>query len=331
MQYISALTDSLGTPMVKTKRKTGFLGFLVAIKSVGRLFNELISNTNVPMNYLLTYKLSQDHLELFFASIRSSGGWNNNPTARQFMAAYKRLLLRHEVSATGNCTALDNTRILHAVKDTTTINQVNNVGVADISIIRRYDLQARLEPQQLDHDYDDAPNFNYLSTYKEAAVGYIASFVVRMVKRTVSCETCIDALTEKGSKEASYNALVRHKNHGGLIEALTSVYEICQSTEQCVVRMLNSTGGNLPTSTNITPAILSVVLEEAVNKDVFSSINNHMFDSTPDNNHLFSLIKCIAKCFLKIRMHHLAKEKTAEVRGENIRRTLTKTILFSGQ
>ena len=32
MQYISALTDSLGTPMVKTKRKTGFLGFLVAIK-----------------------------------------------------------------------------------------------------------------------------------------------------------------------------------------------------------------------------------------------------------------------------------------------------------
>ena len=52
MQYISALTDSLGTPMAKTKRKTGFLGLLVAIKSIQCLFNELISNPSVPMNYL---------------------------------------------------------------------------------------------------------------------------------------------------------------------------------------------------------------------------------------------------------------------------------------
>ena len=170
-----------------------------------------------------------------------------------------------------------------------------------------------------------------MSTYKEAAVGYIAGFGVKMVKRTVSCETCIDALEEKDPIGAKHNSLVRHKNHGGLIEASASVYEICKSTEQCVVRMVNSTRGNLPTASKITPAIVSVVLEEAVNKDVFLCINNHMFDSTPDNNHLFSLIKCVAKCYLKIRMHHLAKEQTAKVRGENIRRTLTKRILFSGQ
>ena len=162
MQYISTLTDSCGTPMVKTKRKTGFLGFFVAIKGIECLFNELVRNKNVSMTYLLTYKLSQDHLELFFAAIRSSGGWNNNPTATQFMSAYKRLLLRHEVSASGNCTALDATNILHAVKDTTTINHVNaDIDVSDITTIRRYDLNVRLEPQQTDHDYVDAPNFNY--------------------------------------------------------------------------------------------------------------------------------------------------------------------------
>ena len=42
----------------------------------------------------LTYKLSQDHLELFFSAVRAAGGFNNNPTAQQFMAAYKRLLFR---------------------------------------------------------------------------------------------------------------------------------------------------------------------------------------------------------------------------------------------
>ena len=145
-------------------------------------------------------------MELFFASIRSSGGWNNNPTAKHFMAAYKRLLLRHEVSATGNCSALDNTKILHAIKDTATVNY-NDIGVADISIIRRHDLKERLEPQQMDHDYVDAPNFNYLGSYKEAAVGYIAGFVVRMVKREVSCETCRDTLVEKDPTEANFNSL----------------------------------------------------------------------------------------------------------------------------
>ena len=284
------------------------------------------------MTYLLTYKLSQDHLELFFAAIRSSGGWNNNPTATQFMAAYKRLLLRYEVSASGNCTALDATNILHAVKDTTTINHVNaDIDVSDITTIRRYDLNVRLEPQQTDHDYVDAPNFNYLSAYKEAAVGYIAGYVVRMVKQSVTCESCIDALVEKDPNNTKFNSLVRQKNHGELIEASASVYQICQSTEQCLVRMLHSTGGNLPTSSKIVSAILSVVLEEAAKKNAFSSLHDHMFDSSPHKNHLFRLIKCIAKCFLKIRMHHLAKETTAKVRGENIRKILSKTILFKKQ
>jgi hypothetical protein len=92
----------------------------------------------------------------------------------------------------------------------------------------------------------DAPNFNYLSAYKEAAVGYIAGYVGRMVKRSVTCESCIDALVEKYPNNTKFNSLVRQKNHGGLIEASASVYQICQSTEQCVVRMLHSTRETYP-------------------------------------------------------------------------------------
>ena len=35
------------------------------------------------LNFLLMYKFSQDHLELFFDAIRTAGGWNNNPTPEQ--------------------------------------------------------------------------------------------------------------------------------------------------------------------------------------------------------------------------------------------------------
>lgn len=75
--------------MHSTRRKTGFVGFLVAIESVKGIFAEMIEKEDAPLKYLLTYKLSQDHLVLFFGAIRSSGGFNNNPTAQQFTASYK--------------------------------------------------------------------------------------------------------------------------------------------------------------------------------------------------------------------------------------------------
>ena len=67
--YIKGLKDAMGKPMYKTKRKTGFIGFILAIESVKLLFQELVEKNDAPFNYLLTYKFSQDHLELFFCAI----------------------------------------------------------------------------------------------------------------------------------------------------------------------------------------------------------------------------------------------------------------------
>jgi len=66
------------------------------------------------MDFLLTYKLSQDHLEMFFSAIRSKGGFNNNPTAAQLEAAYKRLIIHTELatSSEANCLPIDRTNIL---------------------------------------------------------------------------------------------------------------------------------------------------------------------------------------------------------------------------
>jgi hypothetical protein len=66
-------------------------------------------------SYLLTYKLSQDHIETFFCAIRSKGGFKNNPTASQFEAAYKRLLIHAESTSksTANCLPQDDTYILN--------------------------------------------------------------------------------------------------------------------------------------------------------------------------------------------------------------------------
>jgi hypothetical protein len=50
----------------------------------------------------------------FFSSIRSRGGFTNNPTAIQFQSAYKKLLIHTELksSAASNCLAQDDTSVL---------------------------------------------------------------------------------------------------------------------------------------------------------------------------------------------------------------------------
>ena len=77
--YIKGLTDVTGVPMHMTKRKTGFVGFLVAIESLKLLFKELVEGEKAPMNDLLTYKFSQDHLELFFCAFDQLGALTTIP------------------------------------------------------------------------------------------------------------------------------------------------------------------------------------------------------------------------------------------------------------
>ena len=81
-KYILGLRDVDGHRLVDGKRNTGFVGFLACLESVQKIFHQYLEQ-EMSLKYLLTYKLSQDHLELFFSAIRASGGFNNNPTAIQ--------------------------------------------------------------------------------------------------------------------------------------------------------------------------------------------------------------------------------------------------------
>ena len=87
--------------------------------------------------------MSQDHLELFFSAVRACGGCNNNPITRQFVAAYKQLLIRPNIEGgRGNCTPQDDTEILNSVQDQHGINYVPT-GISDMAIARRYDAELR--------------------------------------------------------------------------------------------------------------------------------------------------------------------------------------------
>ncbi|KYN36191.1 THAP domain-containing protein 9, partial [Trachymyrmex septentrionalis] len=96
IQYISDFKTVQGLLILKIYRKVGFLGFIICLKNTFELWYVL---KQLELNYLLTFKFNQNHLKTYFIAIRSRGGFNDNPNAQQFQTAYKRLIVRHEISA----------------------------------------------------------------------------------------------------------------------------------------------------------------------------------------------------------------------------------------
>ncbi|KAM7310738.1 uncharacterized protein ISCGN_007646 [Ixodes scapularis] len=85
-------------------RRMSIISLAFTLKSVADLAKRLFEGDKC--RYIGTYRLSQDHLELFFSGVRQRGGWNNNPSAAQFRYAYRSLLVNADVQvpATANVT-----------------------------------------------------------------------------------------------------------------------------------------------------------------------------------------------------------------------------------
>ena len=308
--YIKSLKDYNGTAILKSKRKTGFQGFLINIVSLISLCKELLFSDPPQLNYILTYKLSQDHLELFFSAVRSAGGFNNNPTASQFSSAYKRLLMRHEIEGgRSNCNAQDNTQFLEISEEYCTNNNDEISFPSEIVI-------------------EFIPHLNPLSEFKEAAISYIAGYVVKMMRKKIKCLKCLEALVS--DKIVSQNDFIKYKNKAGLVMPSFSIVSVCLCTEKFLQRELNMSKDGLLDNKTVASISCSTLLH-CETKNLFSSLNSHLFDTVPTSNHVVLITKCCIQSYLKIRMYYLGKIFTEKLTGPKVRQKFTKYILFRHQ
>lgn len=64
--------------------------------SVMSLYEEFVEKEKL-LEYLPTYSLNQDAVEIFFSKTRSLNGYNDNPSTQQFQSAYRKLLVHSTV------------------------------------------------------------------------------------------------------------------------------------------------------------------------------------------------------------------------------------------
>ena len=175
------------------------------------------------MTYILSYKLSQDHIEMFFSAIRARGGFNNNPTAAQFEGAYKRLVMHAEISTSSaaNCLAQDATSIL-------SIPSTSIKAKSKIDDLLIEDLQQNLNVD--DEMTALCEEQISLTTYVDDITEYIAGFVAKKVTSLVKCEICANVLVDRNS----FSSLLNRKNRGGLCKASKDVVKLCKAAERVI-------------------------------------------------------------------------------------------------
>lgn len=69
IEYLKSIKTLAGDLICLTNRKTPFIGFVVSLMSINNIYKFFILEKKY-LSYLLTYKFSQDHIELFFCAIR---------------------------------------------------------------------------------------------------------------------------------------------------------------------------------------------------------------------------------------------------------------------
>lgn len=310
INYLTTLKDRTYSPILTSPRKTGFNGLIICLKSMSRLFDNVIKTGQ--LSFILSYKISQDHIEMLFSVIRSRGGFNNNPTASQFEATYKKLLVHSElaISENANCAPQDTTNILHASSS----KPIQEQNFLDILCVE--------EEESFTNESEQNNEPEQVNVYKDDVIEHIAGFVVKQLNKIIDCSVCCSALEDKYRK----HTLIDIKNRGGLKKPSVDVIKICRITEKIFISRIHE----IPKLSGNPINYLTIKTMSQINiNSLFTILNVHILSQSPINNHLLQIIKLIIKKYIVIRLHHYNKEQSQP--KCRIRSHLTKQILFQHQ
>lgn len=210
----------------------------------------------------MSFKLSQDHIETFFSSVRQRGGFNNNPSCKEFKSAYKKLLVHNEISGSqyGNCNCV-------AILGSTKMSVVN-VG---LDCIINNDIEEDLNTVEQDHDY--IQSLNRLTPFLEEVTSYIAGFVVKKIKNKITCDICHPFLID--SSNHNFKLINQKDRNNALIKPSHDVVEICNEAE----RTFRSFNVFL---LNIKHKMFNKIYQK---RNIFKELNDHCIGQQLFNSH----------------------------------------------
>ncbi|XP_054996287.1 DNA transposase THAP9 isoform X2 [Sorex araneus] len=307
------LFDTSNNQIIKSKRKLGFLGFLLNAESLKWLYHNYVFPKVIPFPYLLTYKFSQDHLELFLKMLRQVLLISSNPTSMAFQKAYHDLEPRY--------------RSPHEAF-------LSEVSILDISIAQRTDLALWTVQRQyggsalktLVHRKNVCLDWSNCSlsealldlTDQRQKLTSCAGCIADQLSADLPCEDCLRALYASDLRASKTGSLLCVKKVNGLHLPSESLYHVVNICE----RVLRTHSGMAVYE--LLPQQRELYLQQEVLRELcghmslFVELDDHLFDGEVCvTNHFVKLLKDIISCFLKLRTKDVGQCPLKQSSGRN--------------
>lgn len=317
IEYIKALkfrNDSGRLQYIcKSQAKSGFVGYIINMHCSKMMYMDLIESSKL-LEFIPTYYINQDAVEMFFGKIRSHGGYNDNPNVIQFQAAYRKLLANDSitVSRKGNCESYQTVSnpftdilFISSRRDKTTDQSEEAVENAVLEEVEQlYEKLADLNACASSELTDDLQFFS---------IAHIASIVEDKIRSTDNCPKCVKVFDDC---EKIAGSVLPRSQHNPCI----STYKICREADQFL--KLQVLRGEINFKT-IYYSILS-------NLDIEHLYTKHDFIGHPE--HRLYLIRTVVEGYIRIKGVFLARTATQELHGGGkMRYQFRKLIQFYGQ
>lgn len=333
VQYLLHLENSSGELLRTTvTKKVPFLGFAISCLSLLQIYAQEVVKLQT-MNYILTYKFSQNHLVLFFRNIRydvefysqykmfpynmcifrSTMGLRNNCNCLQFLRAYKTLLSDIDLKNNmRNSLAQDQTHViaLSSVKRKTEPSDIH--------------FERILENASLDITEDNEMHLLlpvHLNEFSENVVTYIAGYVIKMVDISIKCAICREALRLYNTAERDRclhlcNVKIRQ---GGLSVPSSSLRKVCGVVERKLQILIKNF---IPAKSTLIESLQRETQDLFLNENLFPLLSDHCFDLEPlATSHKLLLIREIIISYASIRINNLNSQQNV-ISRKKIKRSL---------
>ena len=305
--------------IIHSPSRTGFLGLVGCTYVIEALIENQMKRfpKSFPKN-LRTYKLNQDHLEIFFNALRSQNGWSYNPTGIQVRSGIKKLIVYAGngilASASANCTAQDGTSILKldlskCSRSETSSNARSDHGYG--STMGDHDYGSILDVDLQMHGCKLAD-----CVFCRGTLAYICGFIVMSLEKIVKCKICISALEhslEDPCNDLSLITMKRYKEtvdfekpKKGLRDPCGSVFKLVMLAED----MLRKHKRIITEKTAILQFIQITFSESRFfRSEFFPTLKEHFITTSEGiDNHYFALSKLILQKFFNARVDKILRD-----------------------
>lgn len=342
MEYIKGLKiDGENVPILHSISRTPFFGFYNNMRNFMLIFEEYVTTNKIPV--LVMHRFSQDLLESFFGTIRSMGGmhiceicsanfyfnklllfiigFNDNPTAQQFEAAYRKLLVHNDVVCSNKANCLDSGTKILSVSSNRATEKKQQQKTASTT-------ENNCNAIFVDEDYEDTFNVSqYIDDVHSHSIAYMSSLIESKIinakcpKLIIKCEQCVNAFIQN---ELMQNSFIRFKaRKTDITHPCKSTFDICK----CVDIFLKAYEENSVSY----HSVLLQILRKIPFDTLYTSTHFESHPGEKSHNHKYNLVKKIIEMYMNMKSVYAAKCFTLKSHDEPVRHEFRKLIQAKGQ